>query len=471
MSGYHSFARNVGILTIANFSTKIMSLLLVPLYTRILTTGEYGAFDLANTAITVLIPILTQNIVDGVLRFSIDKDVDKSQVISVGLKHFGISLFPLIIVLAVNAVFSLLPGLNRLAPLILLLYIAQGLSNILLYYARGLNRFADVAVSSVFASFTIIACNIVFLVLFGWGLTGYFLASGIGPILQVVYLCLSLGLFRTRPIRAEKSLEREMLSYSRPLIANSIAWWVTNLSDRFIITLFCGVAANGIYAVAFKIPTVLNVVQGIIGQAWTVSAVEEFDPDDKRGFFSNVYSLYNCVMVLLCTFIIASNRILAKLLFANDFFQAWQYVPFLTLSMVFGAMAGLVGGVFTAVKDAKELGRSSVAGAFANIVLNLLTVPFLGPLGSALATLCSYWLIWYLRMRVVRKYIKLKISLGRDCASYALLIVQGILLFITESRLPILYTTQLVCVVAILVMYRKELWKILYKIVKTLRKH
>lgn len=470
MSGYRSFARNVGILTIASFSTKIMSLLLVPLYTRVLTTSEYGAYDLVNNAIAVLIPILTQNIVDSILRFSIDKDVDNSQVIRIGLKHFGISLLPLIVMLGANSILGVSAELNELAPFVLLIYVGQCLANILLFYARGLNRFADVAISSVLTSFVVIGCNIVFLVLLGWGLTGYFIANAIGPVLQVVYLFLRLEIFRIRPARIDKKLEREMLSFGRPIMANNIAWWVNNLSDRFVVTLFWGVAANGIYAVAFKIPMALSVIQGIVGQAWTVSAVEEFDPDDKRGFFANIYSLYNCIMVLMCTVIIALDRIIANFLFANDFFQAWRYVPFLTISMIFGAMAGFVGGVFQAVKDAKELARSTVVGALANIILNLLTVPVIGPIGSAAATAVSYWLVWHLRMRAVRKYIRLRITIGRDYAAYVLLIIQSILLFVTQSRLSLLYGLQAACVVVIFLMYRKEVGRFSHKVIETLRR-
>lgn len=470
MSGYRSLAKNVGILTIANFSTKIMGFLLVPLYTRMLTTSEYGTYDLVNNTIAVLVPMLTQNIVDGVLRFSIEKEVKKSEVISVGLRCFCLSLLPVGLVLAANAVFGVFPELNSLAPMIILMYVAQGLSSILLYYARGLNRFADVAVSSVLASAVVLGCNVLFLVVLGMGLNGYFLASALGPILQVVYLFLRLGIYRINLFRVNRRLEREMLSFSRPLMANTVSWWVNNLSDRYIVTFFCGVAANGVYAIAFKIPALLSVVQAVIGQAWTVSAVEEFDPDDKRGFFSNTYALYNCAMVLLCSLIIASDRILARFLFANDFFQAWQFVPFLTIAMVFGAMAGFVGGVFSAVKDAKEFARSSVAGAVVNVALNLLTVPFWGPLGSAFATAICYWLVWYMRMKAAKRYISLKISYGRDCASYVLLAIQGGLLFVTRSRLQVLYGLQFACVVVLFAMYRKELGKVARKAIRAARR-
>lgn len=462
MAGYRSFAKNVGLLTIANFGTKILSFLLVPLYTSILSTADYGTYDLALNTVGVLVPLLTQNIVDAVLRFSMDRGVSKSDVLSVGIKHFLVSLVPVGIILLVNSVLGISPELVTLAPLVLFLYVSQALSGIVLYYVRGANRFSDIAVSSVMCSALIIGCNILFLVVFQWGLTGYFLANIIGPSLQSIYLLGRVGLHGVNPFGADWNLEREMLSYSRPMIANSIAWWVNNVSDRYVVTFFCGVAANGIYSVASKIPSILSVVQSIVGQAWTISAVEEFDPDDSNGFFSNMYAAYNCVMVVVCSLIVACNLILAKILYANDFFAAWQFAPFLTISIVFGALAGYVGGVLAAVKDSKEFARSSVIGAVVNILLNLITVPFVGALGAAVATLISYWITWFLRMRKLRSYMKIRVNIARDYLSYLLLVFQAVLFF-TPMDLMLIHAVEAVLFISIVVLYQKELLAAFYK--------
>ena len=308
----------------------------------------------------------------------------------------------------------------------------------------------------------IIGCNIVFLVVVQWGLSGYFLANIVGPLLQCVYLLMRLKLHGVNPFRVDKQLEYEMLIYSRPMMANSISWWVTNVSDRYVVTFFCGVAANGIYSVASKIPSILSIVQTVVGQAWTISAVEEFDPEDSNGFFSNMYAAYNCVMVVVCSFIIACNLLLARILYANEFYAAWQYAPFLTISIVFGALAGYVGGVLAAVKDSKEFARSSVVGAVVNIALNLLTVPFIGALGAALATFASYWVTWFMRVRKLKSYMRIRINIIRDYVSYALLVLQAVLFF-TPLSLVAVHSCEAVLVVIIVVLYRREVFAALRK--------
>lgn len=462
MAGYRGFAKNVGLLTLANFGTKILGFLLVPLYTTVLTTAEYGTYDLVVNTIGLFIPIFTQNIVDSVLRFTMDKDVDKGGVLGIGIKHFLISLVPTAAFLVFNAIFKLFPGIVWLSPIIMLLYISQSLSGIVSCHVQGLNRFGDIAVSSVICSVLVICCNIVFLLPLQMGLTGYFLANTIGPLVQTAFLCIRVWLSGERLSRGCKELEHNMLSYSRPLIANNIAWWVNNASDRYVVTFFCGVEANGIYSVASKIPSILSVVQSIVNQAWTISAVSEFDPDDRNGFFSNMYAGYNCAMTVICSLIIVFNMVLAKFLYANDFFAAWQYAPFLTVSIVFGALAGYIGGILAAVKDSKEFARSSIWGAVSNIALNLIMVPVIGPLGAAIATMTCYWLTWFLRVRKLKKYINIRMRLARDYVSYAILVVQGII-FLAVSNLVVAHVIEVALFAVIIFLYRYEMQAVMRK--------
>ncbi|MBW7988152.1 hypothetical protein E0704_08070 [Lactobacillus helveticus] len=86
MNKYKYLFKNIGLLTLSNFATKLLSFFLVPLYTSVLTTGQYGTYDLFNTTIGVLIPILTLNILDAILRFGMDKAYDKDAIVTLGTK-------------------------------------------------------------------------------------------------------------------------------------------------------------------------------------------------------------------------------------------------------------------------------------------------------------------------------------------------------------------------------------------------
>ena len=71
-SKYIYLINKTGILAISNFSSKLLVFFLVPIYTSVLSTAEYGTYDLAMSTVLLLYPVLTVNIVDCVMRFSME---------------------------------------------------------------------------------------------------------------------------------------------------------------------------------------------------------------------------------------------------------------------------------------------------------------------------------------------------------------------------------------------------------------
>ena len=467
MNRYKYLLKNIGLLTLSSFATKLISFFLVPLYTNVLTTSEYGTYDLFNTTVGVLLPILTLNVQDAVMRFAIDSKNNRRAIISVAVKILLIANAIVVAALIINAVFNISIFVKEYSIFFFLMFFMQSLSGVITYYIRGIDRIADLSISSVLVSIFTISCNILFLVVFHWGLTGYFLANIIGPLVQSLYLAVRSDM--VHDLRAGFLGEKKaMLDYSKPMIANSVAWWVNNASDRYVVILFCGLAENGIYSVASKIPSILNIFQSIFSQAWTLSAVKDFDPEDKNGFFANTYRAYNCLMVIICSAIIVADKVLAHFLYAKEFYAAWRYVPWLTIAIVFGSLSGYIGGFFSAVKNSKIFAQSTVVGAISNIILNFILTPLIGALGAAIATAVSYYIVWMIRYWHSKKFIKLKIRLRRDLITYALLVVQSIILLYEDGMT--LYGIEILLFLIITILYAGDLISIINKGTRTVRK-
>lgn len=457
MGKYKYLFKNIGLLTISNFGTKLLSFFLVPLYTYVLTTEEYGVYDLFNSTVSLLVPLLTLNICEAVLRFSLeDRKIEYDSIFSCGIRFTVLSTFIVAIGLAVNHCFIGKNMLDVYGVYFFLVYCSTAFLGIVNNFTRGIGKISDVSIGGIIGSGAMLVLNIIFLLPCNLGLKGYFLAHIAGSLIQCAYLSFKIRAWRYIRISIDRKLVNEMTLYSIPLIANSIGWWVNNVSDRYIVTWSCGVAATGIYSVAYKIPSILNVFQSIFSQAWVLSAVKEFDPQDKTGFFRKIYRLYNFSLVLLCTVLIAGSRVLARILYANEFYAAWEYVPFLLISVIFGAMSGYVGGVFSAVKNSKIYAKSTAIGAFANIILNLVFVQVIGALGAAIATAISYWIVWVIRMYNVKKYMKVQLIQGEDRLSYLLIVVQALALIGLRKDDLLFWLIQLVLVMAQLMINRQQ---------------
>ena len=462
MNRYRYLFKNIGLLTLSSFATKLLSFFLVPLYTNILTTTEYGTYDLFNTTVGVLLPILTLNVQDAVMRFVIDSKSNRKAIVSVAMKILLIANIIVATGLIVNSIFDISMLVKEYAIFFFLMFLVQSLSGVITYYVRGIDKIADLSISSVLVSVFTISCNVIFLVIFHWGLIGYFLANIIGPLVQCLYLVICSDMIHDTDLRANFSEEKKaMLDYCKPMIANSVAWWINNTSDRYVVIFFCGLAENGVYSVASNISSILNIFQSIFSQAWTLSAVRDFDPEDKNGFFANTYRIYNCLMVLICSAIIVVDKLLARFLYAKDFYVAWRYVPWLTIAIVFGALSGYIGGFFSAVKNSKIFAQSTVVGAISNIILNFIMTPFMGALGAAIATAVCYFVVWVIRYWHSKKFIKLKIRLRRDIITYSLLVVQSIVLLFKDGIM--LYTIEVGVFLIIAGLYAGDLMWILEK--------
>lgn len=464
MNKYLYLIKNIGLLTLSNFATKVLSFFLVPLYTNVLTTTEYGTYDLFNTTISILVPILTLNIQESVLRFALEKKYDRDAIVTIAIRYLILSYGAIFIVLMLNFVLDInILGIEYFFFFFLMFFI-QALLGIVLAYTRGIDKISELSVSSVVGTIVTIVCNILFLLYFKWGLIGYFISNIIGPATQALILIFSTRLLKRIHLQKKYTKEeKEMLHYSVPMIANSIAWWINNASDRYVIIFFCGLAENGIYSVASKIPSVLNIFQSIFNQAWTLSAVKDFDPEDKNGFFANIYKTYNCFLVILCSAIIMADKVLAKFMYAKDFYIAWKYVPWLTIAIVFGALSGYIGGFFSAVKNSKIYAQSTIIGAILNIILNIIFTPLIGALGAAIATAICYFIVWAIRYWHSHRYIKLKINIFRDLITYILLIMQSLFLLVIENPI-LLYGTEGMLFILIVLLYIKDIIQVLKKI-------
>ncbi len=460
---YKYLLKNVGVLTISNFASRLLNFFLIPLYTAILTTKDYGIYDIVSNTVSLLLPVLTLNIYDSVLRYSLDYDTDKKRIFTIGLKYVLVGTGILVILIFLNHILSLYEVFDEYSWALFSLYISFAIFNIISNFVRGIDRIQDIAVSGVIGSVVLISLTLIFLIPCNMGLVGYFWAAIGGNVSQIIYLALRVHItdfiqFRTNEVRGNSDkLEIEMRNYSVPMIANNVAWWVNNVMDRYIVTAFCGMAENGIYAIGAKIPSILGVLQAIFSQAWTLSAVKEFDPEDKNGFFSQTYDLYAFVNMVGCSILIMFDRPLALLLYANEFYDAWRYVPFLTIAAVSGALIGYIGGIFSAAKDTKVFAHSSIVGALLNFSLNMLLVRQIGALGAAIATAISYWAVWGIRLIMVKKYITLRIKTWRECLSFIILSLQSIVLLVLIEESLRFYIIQCIAVASITYLYKKEL--------------
>ena len=442
---------------------KNLGFFLIPLYTAVLTTEEYGSYDFIFTTISLLVPLLTLNISEAALRFLIEKKNSKSQIINITIKYNLLSIFIIFIFVILNYLFNFIELFNTYVIYFILMYVCNLIYVMMQNIIRGMDRLNDIAVSGIINSIFTLGLNLIFLLYFKIGLTGYFLSTIFANFIASLFLFFKID-YKSINLKdkIDPKVDKEMRDYGKPLALNSIAWWINSVSDRYFVTFICGLAVNGVYSISYKIPSILSMFQSIFNQAWVISAAKEYDKNDSNNFFSNTYKSYNYIMVICCSLLIIFAKIIAKFLYLKDFYSAWIYTPFLLLSCVFGANSGFFGGVFSAVKNSKIIGVTTLIGALLNIVFNFILVIIIGPLGAAISTAFSYFVVWIIRLIYVKKYINFKISLYKDIFVYLLLLIQSILILTINSNIVIFM--EIIIFAIINVVYYKNIKFVLKKL-------
>lgn len=409
MNKYKTLLSNTLLISIGTFGSKILVFFMVRFYTGYLSPADYGTADLITQTANLLFPIISLGITEGVFRFAIDKDINRNSVFSSGLYviTFGGLLFFLI-----TPILTLVDGFDGFIWLIIVYTMSSCYHALCSQYVRAIGKTALFAIQGIINTAFVIALNILFLAVLRIGVVGYVLSVVLADFLCTVFLFIKEKLWRVITLKPDKDSFKKMMRYSIPLIPATVSWWITSVSNRYMVNGFMGSEANGILAVSYKIPTILTLVATIFMQAWQFSAVVESQGDkaEHAKFFSKVWAAFQAIMFLAGSVVIAFASPAIKILATEEFYSAWKYVPVLSISMVFTAFSSFTGSVYIVTKQSGISFLTAITAAVSNVILNLILIPSpLGIQGAAIATMLSYFIVFVIRAVNVRRYIPFKI--------------------------------------------------------------
>ena len=422
MNRYKKLFSDTVILAIGTFGSKLLVFVLMPLYTAWLTTAQYGTAELISSAANLLIPIACVGVSTGIFRFAAEREVDKRKVLSTGV---FLLLCGLLVFLLLSPFLGLIPYLKSYVWLIVAYVFFADIQAVFSQYVRAIDRIRLFAIQGIFNTLLTVLFNVLFLAVLDLGVVGYVLSVVVGNLLTTVMLFVSARLWREIRLSAvDKRLAKEMLRFSLPMIPTTVCWLITDLSDRYMVTYFCGESVNGIYSAAYKIPTVVNLLSGIFMQAWQFSAVaSSSDERTCSRFYSQVYRGFLSVMMMGSSVLILFSGLLTKILLNSAYHGAWKLMPTLLCAAAIEALVSFLSTVYMVRKKSMHSFLTAILGSVCNVILNLLLIPRLGAIGAAIATLAAYAAVLVARLIDVPRLISFRLYLPRMCMSIVLLLL------------------------------------------------
>lgn len=431
MGRYRKLLGNSAVFAIGSLGSKLIAFLLVPFYTFVLSKQEFGTVDLITTSVNMLLPIISLSIFDAVFRFILDKNGNQDAIFVNGLfvtivgSMIGVLLIPMLNFFHVS-----------FSGYIYLMLITSAFLSLLLNFTRAIGHVKSFALAGILGTLITAGANVVLLYVFRAGVVGYLTSIIFSNILVCLFLVIVTKLWSHLNWRdINKTLMIAMITYSIPLIPNAFSWWINSSADRYFILIFVGAAANGIYAVASKIPSLLNVVNQIFFQAWQMSAVEEYESGDASKFYSKTFNYYMEFQFICVAGILLILKPMMSVIVSPAFYVSWKYVPFLLLAVVYSSLSGFLGTTYLAAKNTTGVFVTTSIGAIVNIIFGLMFVSLFGLQGASFAGALSFLIVLMIRLHDTQKFMPIALDKRNFILNHIVLLTFIGIIFISKQCL------------------------------------
>lgn len=447
MSREKELVKKTGIYAVGNLGAKVLSYVMVLVYSYFILPDEMGYYDLIITTVAMIQPLVIFQMNDGIYRFLAErKDKNSLATVGTGVKFLVLTTLFTEFVFFIISFFYHFEYAEWIA-----LYICS-----VIFYAFFQDAIRGFGSSKLYA-FTGVLNSAVMLVYEIIGLM--FLKQGVKALLisKVVanYICIILLFIVQKELREsikekfDKKIFKELLRYSAPLVPNTICWWIVNASDRYIILYFLGTSYNGIYSMATKFPTVLTTLTSIFYLAWQEAAIKEYDTHDRDSFFSNIFKKYYVLLFTLGICAIPATKLVIELLVSSDYKSAWMYTGFLYLGAIFSALCSFLGLGYQISKQTERSLFTTVFAAILNVVINIVLIRVIGLQAASFSTFAAYLFLFIIRLKHTERYYKLSVDWKEFITLFAISL--ALILFVwSVNDIAIIIVATLACIVLLI---------------------
>jgi O-antigen/teichoic acid export membrane protein len=407
---YKRLAGNSTLIIIGGVLAKAISFFMLPFYTKWLTPSDYGISDCAGVYSTLLLGLVTFCVAEAMFLFPKVAKEEKKKT------YFSSGLFYSIILLALTAVIFELISLyaqhqnihNIFCDYIWYIYlmiVSTFIQTFTQQFACAIDKMKVYSLTGVVYAVVLVLLS--FLMVEKYKVVGYVLSMTFAGFVASIYTILaskSYNYYTQSSVDIKAYFE--ITKYSIPLIPNSIMWWFVSSINRPIMESSLGAGAIGIYAVAFKFPSILTILFGFFVTSWQVSLIEEYRSNEFESFYNNILKILFLVMIVISGCLSFLSVPIIKLFSTLDYYSAAQYIQLLCFGVMFNCLSGYIGNLFSTNKKSKYYFYSSIYGAVVAIALNFLLIPRFGIWGACISNVGSLAVILFVRIIYSFRYVK-----------------------------------------------------------------
>ena len=434
--------RHVAIYWTGRMVARLVSFLLIPVYTAYIIPADWGILNLFIVSGDLALLMISCQLPSALYRFwALSKsEAEKRELSGLVMLTPAIISIPLFLPIYIWAEsFSNFAGISGYGNYIRVLLVTMQLNlifNVIQTEMRLRNESGLYALLEIGLNFALAGINIFFVVVMTLGIKGILIGN---LVIYIFFVSMMLPRFLHRSsLNINRRALKKMLAFSLPLIPSALAMASVHNIDRYIIQWLQGPVDVGLYSMGYKFGMLVNIIVfGPFLLVWEPKSYEfagERNASDKYG---EVFSYLLALTVFVAIGLTGASNEIVQVMTHQRYWGACQVIPLIGWSYVLFAMDGVARMGLLVNHKTKTLAMVVLLTCVINIIGNLILVVKMGIVGAAWSTLISFATLFLLDCILARKHLPINwqwrrlgiIAIAAVIIIYGMLSLKGMLLW------------------------------------------
>lgn len=431
------------LITISNASVRLLSIITMPLLTRLLPPDAYGTANIIATAISLVSVLSLAGMDMSYARAYYAKDTPNGEYveslvwqISLGMGLISGLVLSFIWWHFISKYLKLPQYLSAFVGLGVLLNVTNTLS---LTRSRLNNKYRNISISIIASALSSTAVSIIVATQWRQDETALIFSLILGTLIPI----LILGWPKISTLTKRSTLTKsECLSVLKVGIAGVItapAYWIISSLDRWLLGYIEGIASVGIYSIGYTVGIMGMMINNAIHSVWLPEIVKVFEDNPEKAKI-DLGQLIERIIILMATVWLGITAIggdIIRLLSDPKFHEATTLVPYIAGAVFFHGLMHLFNAGTLLKRKLHNTLPWWIGGTIVCVVLNLLLIPIFGRVGASLTQTISFAFIAFGIYKSSQKLLQLQINQFRLFIISIVIIAIGILMNKSWSDSPL----------------------------------
>lgn len=440
---------------IGNVSSKLLSVVLVPLYAFYINASQLGSFDYSQTLVNVIVPIAFMAIWEADLKFLLSSN-EKKVILQSSTCFVFIQTIVIVILLIIY---------NMIKPIeyvqyLLFMIITTGIAYIWQYYARGLEKNKLYVMAGVIGTIVNFIVNIILICICNIKIDALYIGNILGNIAIIMIIEKNIKVIKEISLKkVNVTILKKMLKFSAPLVVNLISVWLISGMSKVIITRFIGVNMNGLYAFANKFSIIVTFLGTVLSMAITEETIISVNAkENSNNEFSTtiefVFEKFLYALILALPII----NVFYHMISSTEYYASKEYFSILLYYALLMNMSTNIGTIFQAINKTKYISISTVMGAGLTLIISFSCIKIIGIYAVIVGQIFGATLMMIMRYIFAKKIEKIKIIWNKILFLTIIYIIVSILCYKSNIIVNIIiFITILIFVIFVHKSYIKEM--------------